>query len=496
MKATKTQDPASNRPMLSASEPVIPNYLGLTERTSSPLNGSKDFLHRSDLECEWCRSLIEGQEVQGVREYLLDMFGRWRGERQCFALLTQGLEKMRRIKGPEAWEAYFALRAEEKQTFGYMCFANETWTTVQTHEEAYDFAASAFDTFLVITLQAEPRKVKQVPWRRTLSSQISLPRLACSGNVSPAYFQHDLAKFKYAGQLKKSSFSPYMPYSSVLSERVPKFAGDRSNCCGLVSSVQAFLRKPRAVLHSLVVHVLEDCCGNCYLVNVTNVVWAERELLTVIPVLNEEPKSPIPQLPARLKFEAKKSALDLFTRSLVKAPYIDSSEIRQKNIDLYRRSLPNQPGQTSSSVSFPSVSHSLTEIADKLDDQRRKLELSKHVQTVSAVLSRPGLKEAVQSAWLELIKSDILRRYFQGVSEERLVHIAEQFYATLVQPRSGLIGKRIRQSHQNVRVTGEIYDSFAGALATVLRTEGVPGEEREALLERFKDYKQDLVTEV
>lgn len=482
--------------MLSASEPVIPNYLGLTERTGSPLNTSKDCLHRSDFECEWCRSLLEGQEVQGVREYLLDMFGRWRGERQCFALLTKGLDKARRVKGPEAWEAYFGLQAEAKQTYGYMCLANETWTAVQTYAEAYEFAASAFGAFLVITLQAEPRKVKQVPWRRSLSSQVSLPRLVCSGNASPAYFQHDLAKFKYAGQLKKSSFSPYMPYSSVLSERVPKFAGDRSNRCGVVGCVQAFLRKPRAVLHSFVVHVLEDCEGDCYLVNVTNVVWAEREVLTVIPVLCEERKSPKLQLPARLKTEAKKSNFDLLTRSLVRAPYIDSSEIRQKNIDLYRRSLLNQQAQSSPGLSFPSATHSLTEIADKLDEQRRKLELSKHAQTVSAILSRPELKEAVKSAWLELIKGDVLRRYFQGVSEERLVYIAEQFYATLIQPRSAFIGKRVRQSHQNVKVTSEAYDAFTGTLAKVLRTEGVEGEEKEALLERFRDYKQDLVTEV
>jgi truncated hemoglobin YjbI len=483
--------------MLSASEPVIPYISGFTDRSSSPLNSSKDLLHHPDLECEWCKSLLDSQDVQGAKEFLLDMFGRCRGERQCFALLTTWLERVRRVKGPEAWQAFFEKQEEMKQPAGYMCLAHEVWSTYKTTEEAYEFAACAFDTFLVIALQAEPKKVKQIPWKRNSSSQVSFPRIVCSGSMSPSHFQHNLARFKYAGQLKKSSFSPYMPYSSVLSERVPKFAGDRTNYCGLIGSAQLFMKNPSAVLHSMVVHVLEDCSGDHYLVNITSVVWEEKGLLTLIPIMGEEPKSPTLSLPAKLKTEAKKSAMDLFTRSITRAPYIDSTEIRQKNIDLYQRSLPNQQGRSSPPVPFlPPVTHSLTEIADKLDEQRRKLELSKHAQVIYTTLNRPGLKESVQLAWLELTKNDLLRRFFQGVSEERIMLVAEQFYATLIQPRTSFIGKKIRQSHQNMRLTGEMYDAFANTLLKVLRTEGLNEEESEMLLERFKAYKQDLVTEV
>ena len=435
--------------MLSASEPVIPYISAFTDRSSSPLNSSKDLLHHSDLECEWCKSLLDSQDLQGVKEFLLDMFGRCRGERQCFALLTRGLERVRRVKGPEAWQAFFEKQEETKQPIGYMCLAHEVWSTYKTAEEAYEFAACAFDTFLVIALQAEPKKVKPIPWRRNSSSQVSFPRLVCSGSMSPSHFQHNLARFKYAGQLKKSSFSPYMPYSSVLSERVPKFTGDRTNFCGLIGSARLFLKNAGAVLHSMVVHVLEDCNGDHYLVNITNVVWEEKGRLTLMPIAGEEPRIPTLTLPAKLKTEAKKSPVDLFTRSITRAPYIDSTEIRQKNIDLYQRSLPNQLGCSSPSVPFlPLVTHSLTEIADKLDEQRRKLELSKQAQLIYATLNRPEFRESVQLAWRELTKNDLLRRYFQGVPEERVMLVADQFYLTLIQPRTSSIGKNIdRRAH-------------------------------------------------
>ena len=478
--------------MLSASENNIPDFLGLTERTSSPLTSSKDFLRRSDIECEWCRWLIETPEVPGVKELLLDMFGRWQGERLCFAVITSESERLRKIKGPEAWEAFFVPR--NASVAGYMCLGSEGWTTYKSHNEAYEFARTSTAAFLIVALKAEPKKVRPIPWRKTItSSQVSLPRISCGGST---LFQHDLAKFKYAGQLKKSSFSPYMPYSSILSERATKCPSERCSFYGLLSCVHQFMKKPRAQLHSLTMHVLEDGDGECYLVNITDVIWAERELLTMMPVLGMEPKSPVMRAPMKSKTDTKKCAMDLLGKSLARVPYVDSTEIREKNIALYPLSLPSIHSPRSPSLQIhPSIPQSLSEVADKLDEQRRRLELTKHALMISAMLGRPGLKEAVKTAWLELAKVDSLRRFFQGVPEDRLMQAAEQFYGLLTQPRGGLIAKRLRQSHQNMRITSDMYDTFACILAKTLMAEGVTEEEKEALMERFMAYKQDLTNE-
>ena len=450
-------------PQLSASDSCVLNVVSPRRR-----GGSEDY--------EWCLRLAEGPDASYLRPWMLDMYGRWRDSSSCFAVLGQ-VSDQARAKGLEAYEAFF----NERQTQHFAFFTKDYWRFLSSLSEAKASARTA-DLFLLVALPAKPVQLSRILWRKgAVAASISqTPRSECS---SPRASLHDLSKFHYAGQLKKSSFSPLLPYNSVLLRKPPQQDAP-PDVSDLVRLAQVSLQQERYLVDSMALQVVEDCEGGRWLLNVTNVRWCERERKTLPPISirSEEGKT-------TLRSKVKSCARELFAKSLKRPPYIDTAEIHRKNVDMYVRTLSKDcysPGLALRPAS--PVSWSLTQIAARLDRHKNSCPPSKQPQVA---LADNDLKDLIHKIYLRFQGDEALGRYF---ASSRIQHLSEQFYQAIARPKDYCASLRVRAAHQGLCISSDTFTQFLSGFRAALQDAQVAEETVDAICERMGSYEKDVVT--
>lgn len=434
--------------------------------------------HRGGSEVyEWCMRLFEGPDTTYMRPWMLDMYGKWRENSSCFAVLGQGSDQVRRAKGLEAYEAFF----NGRQTKHFAIFTKDYWRFLSSLSEA-KASARTCDLFLLVALPAKPAQISRIPWRRgtVVACITQTPRSECS---SPRASLHDLSKFHYAGQLKKSSFSPLLPYNSVLL-RKPLQQDTPSDLSDLVSFAQISIQQERYTVDSMALHVLEDCEGGRWLLNVTNVRWCEKERKTLPPV-SIRPE----EIKRALHSQVKSCARSLFAKSLKRPPYIDTAEIHRKNVDFYTRTL-SKDCYSPRLLSQPAspASRSLTQIAARLDRRKHSCLQSKQPQIA---FTDTDLKDVIHKIYLQFQGDEALGRYF---ASSRIQHLSEQFYQAIIRPKDYSASLRVRAAHQGLRISSDAFTQFLTGFRVALQEAEVAEETVETVCERMGSYEQDVVT--
>ena len=485
------------RPQISVSESRIPDYLSIEGGTRCrSFTASQENIHASDCEFEWVLRLMQAQDVTYMRPYLPDLFVSWKSGRTVTAFTGCGSDTVKKSKGAEAWGSFFFQPTDVPRT--YQVSHSNAWKTFPAIEDAHEFATITRDSYLIAALPEKPRKIRLVQWRRDARLEEYIPGVTRSRNSSPrnSVFQHDIGKFRYAGRLKKSSFSPYLPYSSVLTDKLPRSAGVNPDVTELIQSVRLFLTKDRFSLHSMTLHVAEDLSGSVSLLNVTDLLWAEKERKTLPPIIavcNSTPTLPDIVQP---KSDTKRSAESLFARPLVRPPYIDSSEIQRKNIDMYARTFSDRAWRTEEvpeAVPAPlsPVARSLNQIAERFDQQRQQLEVSRLIHSKTAKLGI-NFKDLIRKAYGRFERDDLLSRFFH--SDTGVQHLSEQFYMAITTPKNYYLSRRIHSVHQRYGITLEHFEQFLAKFREVMHEHGVSEEDADMVVSNIMSYKQDVVS--
>ena len=455
------------RPQLSASDSCVPAYVCedrvMLRRLATPCRSARQPTDADYTEFKWCQLLAGITEPTALQPYLLDMFGLWEAGQGCYALLCRESDGAKKLKGTQAAQAFYSQPAE-----GYMVTTKNSWKLVNTHTEARELTGQAVNCFLVLRLTAPVKRIRRFPWRRESKPSGRSP----FENLS---FQHDLRKFRYAGQLKKSSFSPYMPYRSVLHEKLPELSCSRME--KLLALVLETLEGDRVYVQSLTLHILEDTEGRLFLLNVSQIVWAERERHTLPPVISV-PAAPASK-PRRSKRGTKESARNLFSRSIVHPPYIDLTDIQRENIRMYSPPLSDRlPATEDFSQPASPLAHTLAEIAKKMDSQRQQC----------SKLLNPNLKAAVRDACGRLANDNLLGHYFSPDG-----HSSDQLFLALSSPRNIYLSRRIQQTHKKFSITNLRLKHFTEVFRETLREHRVSEQAEAEVVARLLDYGQDVV---
>lgn len=409
----------------------------------------------------WFTRLVEGQ-LLSAHTGLLDMLGRDSESACTWALLDFDSQGPRKLRGMEAFSEFFS-----KSTCGnFALYSKDTWRLFSSLKEAKVAAGSA-GPFLLVALPVSPQRIYRVPWRKGQLPTVSTPRSECSSPRKSTRFQH-------TKMLKKSSFSPLLPYHSPQSGHASfeRLADLAQSCLDCVS------------VDSMTLHVLEDSNGRQWLLNATNVSYTDKEqqFLPRLTSRSEEVKD-------TTRFNLSSSAKSLFSKTLQRPPYIDMSEVHRKNVDFYRRNLLKMPFNPSScSLPTSPASQSLARISGKLDQCRFSC-IAEEAELLT--FSSVALQEIIRKMYEKFQGDEVLGRYFAC---KHLQHLSTHFYRAIVQPKNYSLSVKVKAVHQGLCISPDTFAIFATGFQEAMREANIPEEVANLIKERVTSYESEVVS--
>lgn len=437
-----------------------------------------------DLEYEWWQGMLEIADSSLWARLIQPLLGFLRTGKGFFALLPENGAVVK-VRGAAAWAAYFSFVSA---TSSYLLISKERVAHFSEQKTAQEAAAETTESFLLIAHQTPFRRLRQLPWTRQNGlSEDSLKDSVSLLTSRSSYFQHDLCTYRYAGRLRKSSFSPYLPYSSVLARRVPQSKQlPQNDVQEIVGACVALMQRRAGVLEGMTLVLGEVAPARIFLIGVARPVW------------RKERKSTMPPLPAPLQdlseaqspVKLHKSLSEAFTRPLAKVPYIDTSEIQTQNIRLYKQIVAQSVSLDHRVPDAPcfAMARSLTSIAEKLDQQKRQLHVCRMASQTGQLLDQE-LRDLARKAYHKCLKDDILGRFFPGTSEEACPHLSRQFEQALITQEKYYLSMKIRKIHSNLGISSDAFQRFVRLFHETMRENGVAESSQDIVVAHLHWYE-------
>ena len=438
-----------------------------------------------DLEYEWWQGLLETADSSLWARLIQPMLGFVRTGKGFFALLPQN-GTVEKVRGTAAWAAFFSFTSP---TSAYLLLSKERVGQFSEQKAAQEAAAEITAPFLLIAHQTPFRRLRQLPWTRQNGlSEDSLKDSVSLLTSRSSYFQHDLCTYRYAGRLRKSSFSPYLPYSSVLARKVPQSKQlPQNNVQEIVGACVALMQRRAGVLEGLTLVLGEVSPARIFLVGVARPVWRKERKSTMPPL--PAPLQDLPETHGPVKV-LHKSLSEAFTRPLAKFPYIDTSEIQTQNIRLYKQIVTQSVSLDPAVPDAPCfvVARSLASIADKLDQQKQQLHVCRQASHADMF---PGqeLHDLVRKAYHKCLKDEVLGKFFASAQEEACPHFSSQFEQALITKEKYYLSMKIRKMHSKLSISSDAFQRFVRLFHETMRENGVSESGQDVVVAHLHWYE-------
>lgn len=366
-----------------------------------------------------------------------------------------------------------------------------------------------------------------------------LPR-SSSYNALKSTFKYDLNAFQHAGQLKKSSFTPYSPFRSVLYDEIrqklsPSKAalispralqydspGQLSDSITeplyenlpkaermsqtLIEILKDFVVSESEEIEELAYDVIQGVGGNCYLLDAKWVKTVKREVLGNSP---EAPQLPLELEEKQHEMRIKQKFSELM-RSIApespsqKAPFIDLKDIKQENQRAYlTHHLHTWPvdSPTESTTADPLLSHfrcSLDQTESKLNDLVTAASLhrakAKEAENISLEkYSSEMLQQVLTRVYARVREDQVLCRYFHGKSRSEISMIKSGFMKAFSGVDNIYFKRNVKRAHEGMGVSTSAFAQFVEIFQAVMREEGIQASDIAIVQKHLLGFTEDII---
>ena len=408
----------------------------------------------------------------------------------------------------------------------------------------------------IVPKAAEPTKIRIV-WRKdqgfrrfriqkkslAVFKGRKMPRSNSYNSLTSPY-KYDLCTFRHAGQLKKSSFSPTLPFKSVLYDELRQLANKtgrsspavvqtHANDSFLVSSrlegdyrieelTEALPKAERMaqtlrdtigkvalgeeeVMEMLAYDVIQGEAGEFYLVNTK---WMQVGKAPVSAEIRSASPAEKPQVES---LEGQRSLRERFTRvilsprsgpQLSKVPFIDLKDIQARHALSYR---PLHPSNPPASSSFPLMDPMLLQLRTTLSEAESQLDCmqeqaamhryrNREVQKVKLEQYSEKMLEQVLSRVYERVRTDtLMMEYFSGKNTGEIAMIKHSFYKAFTGVDNYYFKRNVKKRHEGMGISTKIFRQFMRIFGEVMREEGIKSDDILIVQEHLQRFAEDVV---
>ena len=411
----------------------------------------------------------------------------------------------------------------------------------------------------IVPNAAEPKKMRVI-WNRsgeikrywihkktigTVFKGRRLPR-SNSYNALTSSYKYDLCAFSHAGQLKKSSFSPYLPFRSVLLEELSqkqslssrtspvRHKTKTTNDSFLVSSrhqgdstielvtesvpkaermsqtlrevLNHFLVTEDDIIESLAYDVIQSAAGEFYLLNTKWMVMGKKPIEQAVYVVVEPSKTPEPQgreVNVRKKF----SHVMMSPRSecpIHKAPFIDLKDIQLQSTKNYLSKLPAlqnrspMQGNTPCDPLIPHLRDSLNQAESRLDSLLNAANAhrarNKEVEKVKLEKYSEKMLEQVLGKVYERVRTDFaLCDFFRGKNKAEINMIKQGFSKAFTGIDNYYFKRSVKKIHEGMGISSTVFSKFVIIFIEVMREEGICSDDIDIVHSHLNLFFEEVV---
>ena len=401
----------------------------------------------------------------------------------------------------------------------------------------------------VVPRATEPTKIRVV-WRKdqgfrrfriqkkslAVFKGSQAPRSNSYNSLTSAY-KYDLCTFRHAGQLKKSSFSPYLPFKSVLYEELSRQQASKSGRTSpLPHSNDSFLVSSRLqgdyrieeiaevlpvaermaqtlrdaigrvvlgeteVLEALAYDVIQGTAGEFYLVSAKWIQVGKHPVAAVACPTDctMQLKGELPTRDRGLRRKFTRILLSQHSSPMPKAPFIDLKDIQANQVLHYQ---PHSPLSLPSYEPDPMLTHlraSLSEAESRLDSMQQHAAQyrshSKEVQTVKLQQYSEKKLEQVLAKVYERMRTDPLTMdYFGGKNKGEINMIKQGFYKAFTGVDNYYFKRNVKKRHEGMGISARIFAQFMRIFVEVMREEGVKSDDIHLVEGHLRRFAEDIV---
>lgn len=363
-----------------------------------------------------------------------------------------------------------------------------------------------------------------------------LPR-SSSYNALKSAFKYDLNAFQHAGQLKKSSFSPYYPFRSVLYDEIRQklsssksaLLSPRSNPSNLPSDyqiepildslpkaermgqtiaavLQRFLLDQREEIEELAYDVIQAAGGNCYLLNAK---WVKVGRRAVVESTRNEAEEVlgIDEKPQGMRVKQKFTDLMRIIAPespSQKAPFIDLKDIKQENQRAYlTHHLHTWPvdSPTQCQAPDPLLSHlrsNLDQAESKLNDlmtaATRHREKTKEAENISLEKYSGEMLQQVLTRVYDRVRADlVLCKHFHGKSRAEINMIKSGFMKAFSGVDNIYFKRNVKRAHEGMGISTTAFAQFVQIFLAVMREEGIQASDIAIVQKHLLTFTEDII---
>ena len=369
-------------------------------------------------------------------------------------------------------------------------------------------------------------------WKKGTQAEDSVRRLprSRSYNALKSPYKYDLNAFRHAGQLKKSSFSPYLPFRSVLpSDFRPKLSLSNSSYLppkhssftyqsepitqnlpqadrmsdALITVLTRFCIGELEEIEELVYDVVREADGNWCLVKAK---WAKigrkenAKKTSKNEALSEESQEKVREKGLKRKFVE----LMRTENSSLRVPFIDPREIKEENERVYvshhvqnwAESSPKEEARTDPVIS--QLKCSLDQAESKLDDLvsagNRYRAKMKEAENISLEKYSGEMLAQVLNKVYERMRSDsILSHHFGGRSRAEINMIKTGFMKAFSGVDNVYFKRNVKRAHEGMGISSTAFANFIEIFLAVMREEGIQASDIEIVHRHLKTFTEDVI---
>jgi len=367
-----------------------------------------------------------------------------------------------------------------------------------------------------------------------------LPR-SSSYNALKSAFKYDLNAFQHAGQLKKSSFSPYYPFPSVLcdetrqkltSSKTALFSPRPNPQCDfsslasdyliepivgnlpkaermgqtIVEVLQHFVLREMEEIEELAYDVIQAEGGNCYLLNAKWMKVGRREAVeSSLDVLETVPEGGEKLQEMRLKQKFTDLMRSIAPESpCQKAPFIDLKDIKQENQRAYlTHHLHTWPldSPPDSSTPDPLLSHlrsNLDQAESRLNDLMTAATLhrarAKEAENISLEKYSSEMLHQVLTKVYDRVRADlVLCKHFHGKSRGEISMIKSGFMKAFSGVDNVYFKRNVKRAHEGMGISTTAFAQFVQIFLAVMREEGIQASDIAIVHKHLQSFTEDIV---
>lgn len=366
------------------------------------------------------------------------------------------------------------------------------------------------------------------------------PRSNSYNSLTSAY-KYDLCTFRHAGQLKKSSFSPSLPFKSVLYEELSKQQTSKSGRSTpspvAIHSNESFLVSSRLegdyrieevvetlpvaermaqtlrdaigrvvlgeeeVLEALAYDVIQGSAGEFYLVS-TKWIQVMKRPVAALPCVIGDTADPVVDVPTQDRSLRRKFTRVLQSQrsgALPKAPFIDLKDIQAHQVLNYQPHFPT--------LSLPSLDPDpaliqlrtcLSEAESHLDSMQQHAavyrSLSKEVQTVKLQqYNEKKLEQILSKVYGKMRIDPLTMDYFQGKNTGEINMIKQGFYKAFTGVDNYYFKRNVKKRHEGMGISSRVFAQFIRIFVEVMREEGVTSDDIHLVESHLRRFAEEVV---